>query len=167
MQPLTGINIKMKIVLLVVGRTTDGHFNAGIETYASRIEHYAAFELKVLPDLKNTKNLSEEMQKEKEGEMILKFLQAGDIPILLDEHGDERRSVDFASWLQKMLNSGGKRLVFIIGGPYGFSSAVYKTAKSKVSLSKMTFSHQMIRLVFTEQLYRAFTILKGEPYHHE
>lgn len=157
----------MKIILLVVGRTTDAHFKAGIEAYTERIGHYAAFELKVLPDLKNTKNLSEEVQKEREGEMILKFLQPGDVPVLLDEHGEERRSVEFASWLQKMLNGGGKRLVFIIGGPYGFSPDVYGAARTKVSLSKMTFSHQMIRLVFTEQLYRAFTILKGEPYHHE
>lgn len=157
----------MKLVLLVVGRTTDAHFKAGIEAYVERISHYATFELKVLPDLKNTKSLSEETQKEREGEMILKFLQAGDVPVLLDEGGEERRSIDFAAWLQKMLNSGGKRLVFVIGGPYGFSPAVYGDAKTKVSLSKMTFSHQMIRLVFTEQLYRAFTILKGEPYHHE
>lgn len=157
----------MKLVLLVVGRTTDSHFNACIEAYKERISHYAAFELKVLPDLKNTKSLSEDTQKEREGEMILKFLQSGDIPVLLDEHGEERRSIDFASWLQKMLNGGGKRLIFIIGGPYGFSPAVYKAAREKISLSKMTFSHQMIRMIFTEQLYRAFTILKGEPYHHE
>lgn len=157
----------MKIVLLVVGRTADAHFKAGIESYVERIRHYATFELKVLPDLKNTKSLSDESQKEQEGEMILKSLQPGDVAVLLDEHGEERRSVDFAAWLQKMLNGGGKRLVFVIGGPYGFSQKVYKTAKAKVSLSKMTFSHQMIRLIFTEQLYRAFTILKGEPYHHE
>lgn len=157
----------MKLILLVVGRTTDPHFMAGIETYTGRINHYIQFEIKVLPDLKNTKSLSENEQKEREGEMILRFLQTGDVPVLLDEHGDERRSVDFAAWLQKTLNSGGKRVVFIIGGPYGFSKAVYDAARSKVSLSKMTFSHQMIRLIFTEQLYRAFTILKGEPYHHE
>lgn len=157
----------MKIVLLVVGRTTAPHFKAGIETYTERIGHYMPFEIKVLPDLKNTKSLPEEVQKGKEGDMILKFLQPGDVAVLLDEHGEERRSVDFAVWLQKALNSGGKRLIFIIGGPYGFSPAVYKAATSKISLSKMTFSHQMIRLIFTEQLYRAFTILKGEPYHHE
>lgn len=157
----------MKIVLLVVGRTTDAHFNAGIEMYAGRIGHYMPFEIKVLPDLKNTRSLSEEVQKEREGDMILKFLQPGDMPVLLDEHGEERRSVEFAAWTQKMLNAGSKRLVFIIGGPYGFSPAVYAAAKAKISLSKMTFSHQMIRLIFTEQLYRAFTILKGEPYHHE
>lgn len=157
----------MKIVLLVVGQTVDKHFKAGIDTYVERIGHYASFELKVLPDLKNTKSLSEDTQKEREGEMLLKFFQPGDVPVLLDEHGEERRSVDFAAWLQKMLNGGGKRLVFVIGGPYGFSKAVYDVVKNRISLSKMTFSHQMIRLVFTEQLYRAFTILKGEPYHHE
>lgn len=157
----------MKIVLLVVGQTTDSHFKAGIQTYVDRISHYIPFEIKVLPDLKNTKSLSEDTQKEREGEMILKYLQNGDIPILLDEHGEERRSIEFSAWLQKMLNGGGKRIVFIIGGPYGFSQAVYRVAKSQISLSKMTFSHQMIRLIFTEQLYRAFTILKGEPYHHE
>lgn len=157
----------MKIVLFVVGRTTDPHFKAGIEDYARRLTHYAAFELTVLPDLRNTKNLSEEVQKEKEGEMILKALQPGDIPVLLDEHGEERRSIEFAAWLQKTLGQGGRRLVFIIGGPYGFSKAVYAAARAKISLSKMTFSHQMVRLVFVEQLYRAFTILKGEPYHHE
>ncbi len=157
----------MKTVLLVVGRTTDPHFEAGIKDYAQRISHYTGFELQVLPDLKNTKNLSEDTQKEKEGQLIQKFLTPGDVPILLDEHGEELRSVEFAKWLQKKFNSSGRRLVFIIGGPYGFSPNVYKLAQGKLSLSKMTFSHQMIRLIFTEQLYRALTILKGEPYHHE
>ena len=119
-----------------------------------------------VPELKNTKNLSEDQQKQAEGELILKLLQPSDTVVLLDEHGREFRSVDFASWLQQKRNTV-RRLVFVVGGPYGFSPAVYGRANEQVSLSKMTFSHQMIRLVFTEQIYRACTIIKGEPYHHE
>ena len=156
----------MKTNLLLVGKTTDKHFNAGIKDYAERITHYMPFDITVIPELKNTKAMSEDVQKEKEGELILKEIQSGDTVVLLDEHGSEFRSIEFASWLEKkQLHA--RRLIFIIGGPYGFSKDVYARADEKISLSKMTFSHQMIRLVFTEQVYRACTIIKGEPYHHE
>ncbi|MBR5729930.1 MAG: 23S rRNA (pseudouridine(1915)-N(3))-methyltransferase RlmH [Prevotella sp.] len=156
----------MKTVLILVGKTVNKHFVAGINDYVERIGHYMPFSVTTIPELKNAKSLSEEQQKEKEGELILKQLQASDTVVLLDEHGTEMRSIDFASWLQKIQNSS-RRLVFIIGGPYGFSPALYQRANQKISLSRMTFSHQMVRLVFTEQIYRACTILKGEPYHHE
>jgi 23S rRNA (pseudouridine1915-N3)-methyltransferase len=123
--------------------------------------------MEVIPELKNTKSLTEEQQKEKEGELICKFLQSGDVVVLLDENGKEFRSVEFASWMEKKMANVNKRLIFIIGGPYGFSPKVYQTAHEKISMSKMTFSHQMIRLIFTEQLYRAMNILHGGPYHHE
>ena len=156
----------MKVTLILVGKTTDKHFDAGINDYAGRIKHYLPFEITILPELKNTKSLSEEQQKEKEGEQILKLLTSSDTVVLLDEHGKEMRSIEYAQWLQKK-QATAKRLVFVIGGPYGFSPAVYSRADEKISLSKMTFSHQMVRLIFTEQLYRACTIIKGEPYHHE
>lgn len=156
----------MKTLLLLVGKTQDKHFLAGINDYAERIGHYMPFEIKVIPELRNTKNLSELQQQTQEGELLLKQLQPSDTVVLLDEHGTEHRSVEFAAWLQKKQNTA-RRLVFIIGGPYGFSEAVYKRANEMVSLSRMTFSHQMVRLVFTEQIYRACTIIKGEPYHHE
>ena len=156
----------MKTTLILVGKTTDKHFQAGIDDYISRIAHYMPFETLTIPELKNTKNLTEEQQKTAEGELILKQLQPSDTVVLLDEHGREMRSVEFARWLEQKRNTA-RRLVFIIGGPYGFSQAVYSRANEQVSLSKMTFSHQMIRLVFTEQIYRACTIIKGEPYHHE
>ncbi len=156
----------MKTLLLLVGKTQDKHFLAGINDYAERIGHYMPFEIKVIPELRNTKNLSEQQQKTQEGDLLLKQLQPSDTVVLLDEHGTEHRSVEFAAWLQKKQNTA-RRLVFIIGGPYGFSEAVYKRANEMVSLSRMTFSHQMVRLVFTEQIYRACTIIKGEPYHHE
>jgi 23S rRNA (pseudouridine1915-N3)-methyltransferase len=156
----------MKTLLLLVGKTQDKHFVAGINDYAERIGHYLPFEIKVIPELRNTKSLSEQQQKTQEGELLLKQLQPSDTVVLLDEHGTEHRSVEFAAWLQKKQNTA-RRLVFIIGGPYGFSEAVYKRANEMVSLSRMTFSHQMVRLVFTEQIYRACTIIKGEPYHHE
>ena len=156
----------MKVTLILVGKTTDKHFDAGINDYAGRIKHYLPFEICIIPELKNTKSLSEEQQKEKEGELILKLLTSSDTVVLLDEHGKEMRSIEYAQWLQKK-QAAAKRLVFIIGGPYGFSPAVYARADEKISLSKMTFSHQMVRLIFTEQLYRACTIIKGEPYHHE
>lgn len=156
----------MKTILILVGKTTDKHFQAGIADYVERISHYMPFELVTISELKNTKSLTEEQQKTAEGELILKQLQASDTVVLLDEHGRELRSVEFARWLeQKRINA--RRLVFIIGGPYGFSSALYSRANEQLSLSKMTFSHQMIRLVFTEQVYRACTIIRGEPYHHE
>ena len=157
----------MKIVLTVVGKTTDKHFIASIDEYVQRISHYVPFAIEVIPELKGTKNLSEKEQKEREGELILKSFQSGDYIVLLDEHGRECRSIEFAQWIQKKMAAGPKRLVFVVGGPYGFSEAVYATAKEKVSLSQMTLSHQMIRLLFVEQIYRALTILNGEPYHHE
>jgi len=157
----------MKIKLLAIGKTDDKNLHTLIETYQNRLKHYIGFELDIIPDIKNVKNLSEQEQKEKEGELILKKLATTDVLILLDEKGTAYRSVDFSKFLQKKMNSGIKQLVLVIGGPYGFSDAVYKTSNGKISLSKMTFSHQMIRLFVVEQLYRAFTILKNEPYHHE
>lgn len=156
----------MKTLLIMVGKTTDRHFQAGIDDYVGRIAHYMSFELTVIPELKNTKSLTEDQQKSAEGELILKQLQSSDTVVLLDEHGRQLRSVEFARWLEKKRNTA-RRLVFIIGGPYGFSEAVYRRADEQLSLSPMTFSHQMIRLVFTEQVYRACTIIRGEPYHHE
>ena len=149
-----------------MGRTVNKHFVAGIEDYAERIGHYMPFNITTIPELKNTKNLSEEQQKLAEGELILKQIQPQDTVVLLDEHGREMRSVEFARWLEQKRNTA-RRLVFVIGGPYGFSQAVYARANEQLSLSRMTFSHQMVRLVFTEQIYRACTIIKGEPYHHE
>ncbi|MGY5351425.1 23S rRNA (pseudouridine(1915)-N(3))-methyltransferase RlmH [Wenyingzhuangia sp. IMCC45533] len=157
----------MKIILLAIGKTDDKNLNQLIENYQNRLKHYIKFELDVIPDIKNVKNLSESQQKEKEGELILKRIQATDNLILLDEKGKDYRSIEFANFLQKKMNTGIKQLVFVIGGPYGFSDTVYKKAKGKISLSKMTFSHQMIRLFMVEQIYRGFTILKNEPYHHE
>lgn len=156
----------MKTELILVGRTADKRFEAGISDYAERISHYMPFAITTIPELKNTKNLSEEQQKSAEGEKILKLLQPSDTLVLLDEHGKELRSIEFAKWLTQR-QSTSRRLVFVIGGPYGFSPAVYERANDKLSLSKMTFSHQMVRLIFTEQIYRACTIIKGEPYHHE
>lgn len=157
----------MKFTLLVVGRTIEKHYITAINDYAERTKHYISFDIEVIPELKNTKSLSMEQQKEKEGELILKALQSGDVPVLLDEHGKEFRSIEFAAWIERKMHTVSKRLVFIIGGPYGFSPAVYTAAQEKISLSKMTFSHQMIRLIFVEQLYRAMTILNNGPYHHE
>ena len=156
----------MKTILILVGKTTDKHFQAGITDYVERIGHYMPFELVTIHELKNTKSLSEDQQKTAEGELILKQLQGSDTVVLLDEHGRELRSVEFARWLQQKQNTA-RRLIFIIGGPYGFSPAIYARANEQLSLSKMTLSHQMIRLVFTEQVYRACTIIRGEPYHHE
>lgn len=157
----------MKTVLLVVGRTVEPYYAAAISDYAERTKHYIPFEIEVIPELKHTKSLSEEQQKEKEGELIRKSLQSGDTVVLLDEGGREYRSVEFARWMEKKLAVVPKRLVFVIGGPYGFSRKVYEAAGERLSLSRMTFSHQMVRLVFVEQLYRAMTILHGCPYHHE
>ncbi|WP_321330855.1 23S rRNA (pseudouridine(1915)-N(3))-methyltransferase RlmH [uncultured Bacteroides sp.] len=157
----------MKTTLLVVGRTAEQHYITAINDYTERTKHFMAFEIEVIPELKNTKSLTMDQQKEKEGELICKALQPGDVIVLLDENGKEFRSVDFAAWMEKKLANVNKRLVFIIGGPYGFSQKVYQAAHEKISLSKMTFSHQMVRLFFVEQLYRAMTILNGGPYHHE
>ena len=156
----------MKTILILVGKTTDKHFQAGISDYTERISHYMPFDIVTIPELKNTKSFSEEQQKTMEGELILKQLQASDTLVLLDEHGKELRSIELAKWLEQKQQTA-RRLVFVIGGPYGFSEAVYSRANEKLSLSKLTFSHQMVRLVFTEQIYRACTIIKGEPYHHE
>ena len=156
----------MKFALLVVGRTVEKHYITAINDYVERIKHYTPFDMEVIPELKNTKSLSMEQQKEKEGELILKALQPGDVVVLLDEHGKEFRSIEFAEWAEKKMHTVNKRLVFIIGGPYGFSKDVYAAAQEKISLSKMTFSHQMIRLIFVEQLYRAMNIPAGGPYHH-
>ena len=157
----------MKTTLLVVGRTVEPYFVTAINEYVQRTRRYLSFDMEVIPELKNTKSISEEVQKEKEGELILKSLQPGDVVVLLDEGGKEMRSIEFANYMEKKMNSVNKRLVFIIGGPYGFSQKVYDTAHEKLSLSKMTFSHQMIRLLFIEQLYRAYTIINHLPYHHE
>ena len=157
----------MKIILHAVGKTNDPHFLAGIDEYARRIRHYLPFDIETVPELKNTKSLSEQQQKEKEADLLLKAFQSTDRIVLLDEKGREFRSTEFAGWLEKQAGSGCKRLVFVVGGPYGFSPRVYERAHEKISLSRMTFSHQMIRLIFTEQIYRAMTILQGEPYHHE
>ena len=155
----------MKTSLIWVGKTTDKRIGSCIDDYLGRIVHYMPFQIVGIPDLKTTKSLSVSKQKEMEGEMILKQLQPGDHVVLLDERGAERRSVEFADWLvHKSLST--RSLVFVIGGPYGFSDAVYQRANERISLSLMTFSHQMVRLIFTEQLYRACTIIKGEPYHH-
>lgn len=156
----------MKTILLLVGKTQNKNFQAGISDYSERITHYMPFEIKVIPELKNTRNLNEEQQKVREGELILKELQPADTVVLMDEHGKELRSIELAQWLQGKQNIS-RRLVFVIGGPYGFSPDVYSRANEQLSLSKMTFSHQMVRLIMVEQLYRACTIIKGEPYHHE
>lgn len=157
----------MKITLLVIGKTDKAYFAEAIKEYADRLQHYIPFELVVIPDLKNVKNIAEQQQKEKEGELILKNIQLGDELVLLDEKGKEFTSVKFSDYIARKMQTVPKRLVFVIGGPYGFSEEVYKKAKESVTLSRMTFSHQMVRLVFVEQLYRAMTILRGEPYHHE
>jgi 23S rRNA (pseudouridine1915-N3)-methyltransferase len=157
----------MKICLLVIGKTDESYLQKGIEIYLKRIPHYVSFELKTIPDLKNSKNLSEDQQKEKEGELILQQINTSDELLLLDERGQENSSVEFARFLERKMISGIKRIVFVIGGPYGFSANVYARANGKLCLSRMTFSHQMVRMIFLEQLYRAMTILKGEPYHHQ
>ena len=157
----------VKIVVLAIGKTDEGWIQEGIDKYSKRLKHYISFDFQIIPDIKNRKNLSESQQKEQEGELILKQLQSTDQLILLDEKGKDFTSKKFAQFLQQKMNSGTKRIVFVIGGPYGFSETLYDTAFAKISLSKMTFSHQMIRPFFGEQLYRAFSILNNEPYHHD
>ena len=157
----------MNIRLLAIGKTDNNHLQALIEEYQKRLSFYIKFDLEVIPDIKNVKNLSESQQKEKEGELILSKIGATDQLILLDENGKTLSSLGFSDELQKKMNAGIKTLVFVIGGPYGFSDAVYAKAQGKISLSLMTFSHQMVRLFFIEQLYRGFTILRNEPYHHQ
>ncbi|WP_298503210.1 23S rRNA (pseudouridine(1915)-N(3))-methyltransferase RlmH [uncultured Maribacter sp.] len=157
----------MTIKLITIGKTDSEQLQELITNYTTRLKHYVKFDLDIIPDIKNAKNLSEKQQKEKEGELILKKIVPTDVLVLLDENGKQLSSVDFSSYLQKKMNAGNKQLVFVIGGPYGFSDSVYKKANDKISLSKMTFSHQMVRLFIVEQIYRGFTILKNEPYHHK
>ena len=157
----------MNIKILTIGKTDNKALQSLIDDYTKRLSFYIKFDLEIIPDIKNVKNLSESQQKEKEGELILAKLTATDQLILLDEKGTTFSSVGFSDYLQKKMNSGAKTLVFVIGGPYGFSDEVYQKAQGKISLSLMTFSHQMVRLFFIEQLYRGFTILRNEPYHHQ
>ncbi len=157
----------MKVVFVVFGKTADARLDSLTREYEERIGHYVPFRTEVIPSLRNAKGLGESRQREQECEQLRKCLRDGDYVVALDERGAERRSVDFASWLGKRMASGIRRLVFVSGGPYGFAPQVHDIAQETVSLSRMTFSHQMVRLVFAEQLYRALTILRGEPYHHE
>jgi 23S rRNA (pseudouridine1915-N3)-methyltransferase len=157
----------MKITLLVVGKTEDRYLIEGIDKYLNRLKHYIGFNMIVIPEVKNTKNLSEAQQKSREGELILKHMGNTDLVILLDEKGKKYTSVLFANYLNKQMIGSVQHMIFVIGGPYGFDESIYKRANGSISLSDMTFSHQMVRLFFVEQLYRAFSILKGEPYHHE
>ena len=156
----------MTIKLIAIGKTDNKHLQSLIEDYKKRLSHYIRFEFDIIPDIKNVKHLSEAQQKEKEGELILSKTQASDVLVLLDENGKQMNSVSFSGYLQKHMNSGIKTVIFVIGGPYGFSEATYRRANGKLGLSKMTFSHQMVRLFFIEQLYRGLTILRNEPYHH-
>jgi 23S rRNA (pseudouridine1915-N3)-methyltransferase len=156
----------MQITLLAIGKTDNKQLQYLIDEYTKRLGFYIKFNLEIISDIKNSKNLSEAQQKRKEGELILDKITTSDVLILLDENGKQMDSIGFSNYLQKHMNSGIKRLVFVIGGPYGFSEEVYQKAQGKISLSKMTFSHQMVRLFFIEQLYRGFTILRNEPYHH-
>lgn len=156
----------MTIKLLAIGKTDNKELSRLINDYEKRLKHYIKFDLDIIPDIKNVKNLSEKQQKQKEGELILGKITTTDVLILLDENGKQPNSIAFSKYLQKHMNSGIKQLIFVIGGPYGFSDDVYAKAHDKISLSKMTFSHQMVRLFIIEQLYRGFTILRNEPYHH-
>lgn len=157
----------MKLHVIFTGKTTGKLFQEAIADYQNRLTHYVPFSLEEIPDLKNVKNLSEEQQKEREADMLFDRLQPGDVLVLLDEKGKEVTSREFSVYLEQKMQTVAKRLVFLIGGPYGFSPRVYEAAQGKISLSKMTFSHQMVRLFLVEQIYRGFTIMKGEPYHHD
>lgn len=157
----------MRIAFITVGKTSDKRIAALTQEYADRISHYAPLELLCVPDIKASKSMPAEVQKLREAEGIKKLLRDGDYIVLLDERGREPRSVELASWLEQRLSQSGHRLVFIVGGPYGFDQSIYAMVREQLSLSRLTFSHQMVRLFFVEQLYRAFTILRGEPYHHE
>ncbi|MGL5895266.1 MAG: 23S rRNA (pseudouridine(1915)-N(3))-methyltransferase RlmH [Bacteroidales bacterium] len=157
----------MKITLLVIGKTTERYFIDAIAEYQKRLKFYIPFELEIIPELKNTKGLTFEQQKEKEADLLLAKFQTGDSVVLLDERGQTYSSMEFATYIEKQMHQVSKRLVFVVGGPYGFSQRIYDRANGKISLSKMTFSHQMVRLFFVEQIYRAMTILNNEPYHHE
>ncbi len=157
----------MKIKLLVIGKTDDKFLVEGIKKYQSRLKHYLSFEFTELPDIKNSRSMTQEKQKELEGEILQKHLKPGDRIVVLDEKGKNLTSREFASYIEKNMISGVKRVVFIIGGPFGFSDNIYSIANDKISLSKMTFSHQLVRLIFFEQIYRAMTIIRNEPYHHD
>lgn len=157
----------MKIILAVVGKMSDGYLKKGIDEYSSRLKHYVPFQIVYINDARNTRNLSQEQQKIAEGRNILDALEPSDRVVLLDEHGKQLTSMQFASYLERKMSTVSRRLVFVVGGPYGFSKEVYDRADELLSLSAMTFSHEMIRLIFTEQVYRAMTILRHEPYHHE
>lgn len=158
---------KMKIQLLTIGRTQASYLEKGIQIYSDRLTHYVPFEIVALPDIKNSRGLSQSQQKEKEADLFLNHFTSSDRVVLLDERGKEPTSREFATLLEREMASGVKRLIFVVGGPYGFSERIYQRADMKISFSRMTFSHEMIRLFFTEQVYRAMTILRGEPYHHD
>jgi 23S rRNA (pseudouridine1915-N3)-methyltransferase len=157
----------MKIALLQIGKTTDKNISEVFDLYSGRIRKYSAFDVITIPELKNTKNMAIQEQKKMEGKKILQIVGSDDFVVLLDERGKEMRTVEFARWMEKMFMLPGKRIVFVIGGPWGFSDEVYERADSKMALSKLTFPHQLVRLLFIEQLYRIYTVIKGEPYHHE
>jgi len=157
----------VKILLLTIGNTDKKYMREGVDDYVKRLSFYIPFEIKVIPDIKNRSSLSEELQKEKEGQLILNQVSPGDYIVLLDEHGAEYSSIAFSKWIEKKMIAGTRQLIFVIGGPYGFSNTVYQRSDLKISLSQMTFSHQMVRMIFVEQIYRAMTIIKNEPYHHE
>jgi len=159
--------VSVKILLLTIGNTDKKYMREGIDDYVKRLTFYIPFEMKVIPDIKNRSSLSTELQKEKEGQLILNQVSSGDLLILLDEHGTEFSSVAFSKWIEKKMIAGTRQLIFVIGGPYGFSNIVYQRSDIKISMSKLTFSHQMARMIFVEQIYRAMTIIKNEPYHHE
>lgn len=159
--------VSVKILLLTIGNTDKKYMKEGIDDYVKRISFYLPFEMKVIPDIKNRSSLSEELQKEKEGQLILSHVSSGDYLALLDERGTEFSSVEFSKWIEKKMIAGTRQVIFVIGGPYGFSNVAYQRSDIKISMSKMTFSHQMVRMIFVEQIYRAMTIIKNEPYHHE
>ena len=157
----------MNIELITIGKTSIGYVKEGMENYLKRLTHYIPFSIKEIPDLKNIAKLDKEQQKNAEGKKILESIQTGDFVVLLDERGKQYSSVDFAGFIQKSMSAGRRKMIFVVGGPFGFSQEVYSRADSLLSLSKMTFNHEMVRLFFTEQIYRAMTILNGEKYHHE
>jgi len=159
--------VSVKILLLTIGNTDKKYMKEGIDDYVKRISFYLPFEMKVIPDIKNRSSLSKELQKEKEGLLIMNQISLGDFVVLLDERGTEFSSVAFSKWVEKKMIAGTRQLIFVIGGPYGFSETVYQRTDTKISMSKMTFSHQMVRMIFVEQIYRAMTIIKNEPYHHD
>lgn len=157
----------VKILFLTIGSTDKKYMREGIDDYVKRLAFYVPFEMRVIPDLKNRSSLSSDLQKEKEGQLILNQISAGDYLVLLDERGAEFSSVEFSKWIEKKMVAGTRQLIFVVGGPYGFSNSVYQRSDINISLSKLTFSHQMVRMIFVEQVYRAMTIIKNEPYHHD